>query len=105
MKKALAIASVALLLAAPSMGAGKPAAPAPKNGPEIIELKSATMTLQFPHRKHQASLKIVCSTCHQPDSSDRKISWNTTTAHKVCLKCHMEKEEGLRECTGCHKLR
>lgn len=102
MKNALTIVTVALSLATQSLGAEKPAPP--KNGPEIIELKSATMPLKFPHKKHQTILKIECIACHQP-GSDRKSAWSATAAHKVCLKCHQEKSAGLRECTGCHKLK
>ena len=104
MKKTLAIASAALLLAAPSWSAEKPEPAPPKNGPEVVELKSATMPLKFPHKKHQTLLKIECAACHQPGSA-KKEAWNATAAHKVCLKCHMDKGAGVKECTGCHKLK
>ncbi len=78
--------------------------PATKNGPEVIELKSSSMQLKFPHRKHQTDLKIECFTCHG-SGGDKQSVWGNQGAHRVCMKCHQGKLKGPTECRSCHKFK
>ena len=79
-------------------------APSTKTGPEVIDLKTNTMPLKFPHKKHQAVLNNQCPKCHKPDDVTHKV-WGTEIAHKTCLGCHRDMNKGPAECSKCHKLK
>ncbi len=42
-----------------------------------------------------------CRDCHQPTATDDVMSY-ATAAHKQCISCHREMNQGRVQCMGCH---
>lgn len=81
------------------------AADTPQNiGPEIIQMKMGSKTLNFQHREHQKLNNNECFHCHKPQEWKIK-KWNKEVAHEVCIACHDLNDKGPVECKGCHSVK
>lgn len=72
------------------------------SGPEVINMKTGSVPLPFPHWKHQVFNGSECFHCHKADGG--KIEgWGKEAAHGLCIPCHDMNDKGPVECKQCHK--
>lgn len=76
------------------------AAAAKGAGPESIAMK--TLSVPFPHWKHQVTNGSECFHCHNADGGKIK-GWGKEAAHELCIPCHDLNDKGPVECKQCHK--
>jgi hypothetical protein len=71
------------------------------SGADIIVLSNAMGNITFPHKAHQERMKD-CEFCHTTVSGKMdglRIDWG----HIICKDCHIKINNGITECTSCHK--